>query len=122
MERLRVGQLARAAAGIGACTLAAIGLSGAPAALASPPTVTLSGQSADGGSPDSAVDEVNVRSTLSNGVATGFLNDWGKHGEGGGFLDVFNGNVSAWSYTGIALPGCFWGVLGKTKPPHTTKM
>lgn len=108
MERLRVGQLARAAAGIGACTLAAIGLSGAPAALASPPTVTLSGQSADGGSPDSAVDEVNVSATLSNGVATGFLNDWGKRGEGGGHLDVFNGNVTCMVIRGNhAVVGAF---------------
>jgi len=119
MERLGAGQLARVVAAIGVCTFAAIGLSGAPAALASPPTVTLSGRSADGGSPDSAVDEVDVSATLSNGVATGSLSDWGHRGELGGNLDVFEGNVTCMVLHGNrAVVGAFGSAWEDEAGPH----
>src|ERR1700683_4188686 len=80
--------------GVVLLTLAALGFGGAPAALASPPTVTLSGEGRDGYSPDSTNASAGVNATLSGGLASGSLETGGKVGDFGGTWFAFRGNVT----------------------------
>jgi hypothetical protein len=81
MERSKIRRLARLT-GIAACMLAVIGWVGVSQALASPPTVTLSGSATDGQiSPNSDRIDASVNATLSNGVASGSLNTRGRVGD-----------------------------------------
>jgi hypothetical protein len=64
-------------------------------ALATAPSVTLSGAATDGTTPDGDRDRVTgVRATLSGGVAGGYLETEGKAGDVGGPYDGFSGTVS----------------------------
>ena len=68
--------LARLTVAAAVCSLAMIGWSGA--ALASPPTVTLSGNGGNGHSPDSNDANAYVSATLSKRIASGSLDTFGR--------------------------------------------
>jgi hypothetical protein len=76
-----------------ALALAVVGWSSTPVAVASPPTVTLSGQGSDGFSPDSQTHTVIVNATSTNGVTTGTLFTQGRTGNAAVF-NHFEGNVT----------------------------
>ena len=76
MERIRRMVLARAVVAAAISSLAMIGWSGA--ALASPPTVTLSGNGGNGHSPDSNDADAYVSATLSKRIASGSLDTFGR--------------------------------------------
>jgi hypothetical protein len=102
MERIRTMALARVIVGAAVCTLAVIGWSGASTALASAPTVTLSGTDNDGRSPDSTDHIAVVSATLSKGVASGSLSTHLKATPGRSFSPfvVFEGNVTCMDVDG----------------------
>jgi hypothetical protein len=75
-----------------------IGWSGASTALASPPSITLSGFAADGHTPDTNGNGLTLKATLSGGVASGSLRTVGPvffH-----YGDNFEGNVSCIAVNG----------------------
>ena len=80
MERIRRMALAKVIVAAAICSLAMIGWSGA--ALASPPTVTLSGNGGNGHSPDSNDADAHVSATLSKRIASGSLETLGRDESG----------------------------------------
>jgi hypothetical protein len=93
MERIRTRALARVIVGAAVCTLALIGWSGA--ALASAPTVTLSGWGDNGYiTPDSFYAGVSVEATLSEGHTSGSLTTEGRIYSPFGSWYIFTGNVT----------------------------
>ncbi len=95
MERLKTIALARAAVGATVCALALIGWSGA--ALASPPSVTLSGSSTNEFTGEHPEARAEVSATLNDGVASGTLSTGGwepKLGAHHNSFDIFTGNVT----------------------------
>jgi hypothetical protein len=103
------------------------GLAAAPPALASPPTVTLTGATTDGTTPDGDRHRVTgVRATLSEGVAGGYLETEGKAGDVGGPWDGFQGTVTCMTLQGddvvVGALGTAWhlaeeeGAQRKTLP------
>jgi hypothetical protein len=119
MERIKAMALARTILGATVCVLALIGWSGA--ALASPPSVTLSG-SGDKGGFDYATAYVNVNATLSQGIVSGTLESQGSTGGSPSHGDrEFNGNVTCMVVHGnrvtLGAFGTVWSYYPPTKLP-----
>ncbi len=83
-------------------------------ALASAPTVTISGSARDGYSPDSVSAVASVDATLSKGVATGTLETLGRLGSG--VFREFNGSVTCMVVEGARVT---IGALGKDREEPT---
>jgi hypothetical protein len=81
MERIKAIALVRPVLGATVCTLALIGWNGA--ALASPPSVTLSGSGLHQDGPEFRDASAQPSATLSGGVASGVLSTGGHEGRGG---------------------------------------
>jgi hypothetical protein len=99
-----------------------ISLSAASTALASPASITLSGDAEAGYTPDSSGPFVEINATLSNGVAGGSL----KTGSGGSPETYshywFTGNVTCMAVNGGQTVVGAVGTAHKSTPEHTEEL